>query len=547
MGPTPKPPVQRDSTAPLAAAEARQILATWLSEHPDALIGALSPNGIPTGMPEGLGLSGHAREDRSVLDLVIPEDSPAVTDGFVLALRRGISVTRIHLARDPATTVLLQYVDLREEFGVVLRLLVSSEGDTGTGSAVLSPEEIVTSRPRLGFMTKDEVATILSVDDAALMMLGWPADAMIGHRTLEFIHPDDHVRAIDNWMARRTNHSTRVGTVRLRYLRHDGSWLWVETSNEFVEQPDGTTVVTTRMIDISSEMAASEALRRSEELLRRVADTVPVGLFHISVDGDVVFVNPVAQRLLGEVAPDSRARLCALLAPGREAELDDAIMRVLHEGVEAYLDLEIAPISGSRSACQVTLRPVLDQERTTGVLGCVVDVTELKQMADTDALTGLESRRAIMQSLAEDLSAREGCVAAVFVDLDRFKPVNDQYGHGVGDQLLTAVADRLRRGTRPGDRIGRLGGDEFLVVCPGLKDESDALAVAERMRAAFEEPFVVQDRILRVGASIGVSCSSGEAVTADELVAVADSAMYRAKHDRTGLPVLLPAGHRQAG
>lgn len=202
MGPTPEPPVQRDSTAPLAAAEARKILATWLSEHPDALVGALSPNGIPTGIPDGLGLSAHAREDRSVLDLVIPEDSPAVTDGFVLALRRGISVTRIHLASDPDTTVLLQYVDLREEFGVVLRLLVSSEGDTGTGAAALSPDEILTSRPRLGFMTKDEVATILSVDDAALMMLGWPADAMIGHRTLEFIHPDDHVGpSTTGWLA----------------------------------------------------------------------------------------------------------------------------------------------------------------------------------------------------------------------------------------------------------------------------------------------------------------------------------------------------------
>ena len=546
MGPTPKQPVHRQTTAPLAAAEARRILATWLNEHPDALVGALGPNGIPTAIPEALGLADHPLEDRSVLDLVVPEDSRAVTDGFILALGRGISVTRIHLASDPDKTVLLQYVDLREEFGVVLRLLVSSEGDTGTGTGSLSSDDIGISRPRLGFMTKDEVATILSVDDAALTMLGWPADAMIGHRTLEFIHPDDHVRAIDNWMARRTNRSTRVGTVRLRYLRQDGSWLWVETSNEFVEQPDGTTLVTTRMIDISSEMAASEALRRSEELLRRVAETVPVGLFHISVDGEVVFVNAVAQRMLGDVIPRSRSELCERLAPGREAELDDAIVRVLDEGVEAYLDLEIAPASGSRSACQVTLRPVLDQERTTGVLGCVVDVTELKEIADTDVLTGLESRRAIMQSLADDLSAREGCVAAVFVDLDRFKPVNDQYGHAVGDRLLTAVAERLRDGTRPGDRIGRLGGDEFLVVCPGLKDESDALAVAERIGAAFEDPFVVDDRILKVGASIGVSCGN-PGMSADELVAVADSAMYQAKHHRGGPPVLLPSGTRQAG
>jgi diguanylate cyclase (GGDEF)-like protein/PAS domain S-box-containing protein len=530
---------------PLAAMEARKILATWLSEHPDALVAAISSNGMPAALPDSLPLPGFRREERSVLDLVDGGDTRAVTEGFISALDLGINVTSVHLASDPDQTVLVHYLDLREEFGVLLRLLVAADRDSSdtAGGVSLSPAELGSTRPRLGFMTKDEVATIVSVDEATTLMLGWPPGEMVGRRSIDFIHPEDHVRAIDNWMARRSNPATRVGTVRLRHLCHDGSWLWLETSNEFVDRGDST-VVNTQIIDISSEMAAGEALRRSEALLRRVTDTVPVGMFHISSNGAVVFVNPVAERLLGGRVPESRSQLCALLARDRVAELDAAVVRVLEEGIEAYIDLEIASDANEPRSCQVTLRPVLDQDRTAGVLGCIVDVTELKHMADTDTLTGVESRRSIMAILAHELTARDGVVAAVYVDLDHFKPVNDRYGHALGDDALIAFAERLRGGIRAHDRIGRLGGDEFLVVCPGVANEAEGLEIARRMREELDHPLELHGRILRVTASLGVSCGR-EGMSADEVVALADAAMYQAKHERGGPPILLPI--REAG
>lgn len=525
--------------APLPKLEARRVLATWVSEHPGALVGTIGANGIPAPIPTGLELPGFKVMERSVLDLVVPDDSRAVTDGFMAGLAHGVSVTRVHLASDPDQVVLLHYLDLREEFGVLLRMLVSGTAGREVGAG-LSSEDMVASRPRLGFMTKDERATIVSVDESATRMLGWAADDMIGRRSVEFIHPEDHTRAIDNWMARRTSPTAGTRTVRLRHLRPDGSWLWVEISNEFVER-DGSVSVHTQIIDISSEMAASEALRRSEALFRLVTDTVPVGLFHVSCEGDVVFVNPVAQRLLGAAIPESRAELCQLLAPGREGDLEEAISQVLDEGGEAHLDLEFqAGGSGTRSACQVNLRTVMDQGRTAGVLGCIVDVTELKQIADTDALTGLENRRSIMQTLVHDMKVHHGRVAAIFLDLDEFKPVNDRFGHGFGDHTLTAVAERLRGALRPQDRIGRLGGDEFLVICPGVRHEQDALDIACRVGDVLDLPLDLDGRALKVTASIGVSLGSRE-VTADELVATADVAMYQAKQHRGGPPVYIPA------
>lgn len=542
---TPQTPKGSPSRSPLTAEEARKVLATWVGEYPGALVGAISANGVPTTIPEALVLPGMQREERSVLDLVAPEDARDVTEGFLAALAHGISVTSVRLATPPNQPVLLHYLDLRAEFEVVLRLLVASELEASCDSPTvnLSPAELFPSRPRLGFMIKDEVANILAVDEAVTLMLGWATEDLVGRRSLDFMHPDDHVRAIDNWMARRSHPSTRVGTVRIRHLCQDGSWLWLELSNEFVEQ-DGGTVVSTQLIDISSEMAASEALRRSEALLRQVTDTVPVGMFHISSAGAVLLVNPVAQRLLGGRVAGSRSELCTLLAPGREAELDDAVGRVLEDGLEAYIDLEITSETAAPRSCQVNLRPVVDQDRTAGVLGCVVDVTELKQIADTDALTGLENRRSIMRVLCQELTATDGLVAAVYVDLDHFKPVNDRYGHALGDDTLVAVAQRLRQGIRPQDRIGRLGGDEFLIVCPGMRTPADGMEIARRIRRELDHPLELNDRILQVTASIGVTCG-GDGATAEELVAQADAAMYQAKHERGGPPILLPM--RQAG
>jgi diguanylate cyclase (GGDEF)-like protein/PAS domain S-box-containing protein len=537
------PSVVPGSQTPFPKMEARRILATWLGEHPGALAGALAGNGIPTPLPAGLKLPGFELEERSVLDLVVPDDSRAVTEGFIAALSRGVSVTRVRLASDPDQTVLVHYLDLREEFGILLRMMVSGASDTEAGPG-LSSEDIVATRPRLGFMRKDELANIVSVDESASLMLGWSEKEMVGRRSLEFIHPDDHTRAIDNWMARRSSPSAGTRTVRLRHLRPDGSWLWVEISNEFVEDADSVSVHT-QIIDISSEMAASEALRRSEALLRLVTDTVPVGLFHISCEGEVAFVNPVAQRLLGVTVPATRPELCKILAPGREDDLDEAITRVLEVGGEAHLDLEFEAPGGPRSACQVSLRTVMDQERTAGVRGCIVDVTELKQIADTDALTGLENRRSILQTLAQDLKTHHGRVAAIFLDLDEFKPVNDRFGHGFGDHTLTAVAERLRRALRPQDRIGRLGGDEFLVICPGVRLEKDALDIAWRIRGDLDEPLELDARALKITASIGVSLGA-RGVTVDELVATADVAMYQAKQDRGGPPVYLPIARTSA-
>ena len=151
--------------------------------------------------------------------------------------------------------------------------------------------------------------------------------------------------------------------------------------------------------------------------------------------------------------------------------------------------------------------------------------------ATHDLLTSLPNRAILFQHLEEVINLRRGDegIAVLFVDLDRFKAVNDSLGHDVGDHVLTEVARRLRAAIRPSDLVARLAGDEFVVVCAGLHGQVDALGLADRISAEVSRPISVGSRDVVVTASIGIAQIDDDGVTADQLLRDADMAMYRAK------------------
>jgi diguanylate cyclase (GGDEF)-like protein len=161
----------------------------------------------------------------------------------------------------------------------------------------------------------------------------------------------------------------------------------------------------------------------------------------------------------------------------------------------------------------------------------------VSHQATHDALTGLPNRVLFLDRLVTAIpAAAEGAhLAVLFCDLDRFKQVNDTLGHAAGDELLRQVAARLRGAVRPGDTVGRLSGDEFAIILPGLLDREDARRLADRVVACFDEPFRLEGIDVEVGTSVGVAVHAvGSDGTAETLLREADAAMYRDKQGRRG-------------
>jgi len=323
--------------------------------------------------------------------------------------------------------------------------------------------------------------------------------------------------------------------------------VWIECTNyNYLDDPERGYVVAEN-IDISDEMAAQEALRQREQLLHRIAQSIPIGLVQIDIDRQVVFANDRLEEILGLKPQASIDEQLMALVDAPEV-VEQALAAVLR-GVDAEMEVRIErPDTLEMRTCRLALNSLTDGAGgTTGAILCLSDVTEsariraeLEQRATVDPLTRCYNRASVMSVLAGALSQTGSGTAVVFVDLDHFKAINDSLGHAVGDELLSIVADRMRRAVRGHDVVGRIGGDEFLVVCPTVEDEAAALVVAKRIVAANNQPVTIAGRNFDVRTSVGVAYTHGQGVTADGLIAQADAAMYAAKRAGGGGLVVLP-------
>jgi len=231
------------------------------------------------------------------------------------------------------------------------------------------------------------------------------------------------------------------------------------------------------------------------------------------------------------------------LHPGDVAKARDDLAMIQREGSRPMtVEFRVRRGDGRYRWVENHLMPIRDAGgRLTEIQGILTDITERKEASDkiaflarTDSLTGLANRAAFMDRLHQAFAtARRGArpFAILYLDVDNFKDVNDTFGHGIGDALLEAVAGRLRETCRESDCAARLGGDEFAILQPDVTDLSDATALASKIHDRLTVPYRPGETQLRVTVSIGIAVYSSEASGAEEVLAQADLALYRAKEE----------------
>ncbi len=290
-----------------------------------------------------------------------------------------------------------------------------------------------------------------------------------------------------------------------------------------------------RAVALARRMTAS--LRRREAELHQLFNQAPLGIALIGRDAKILDCNAAFARAVGSprdglIGVDTRLRA---QDPALVEAIDSAI-----GGQGARLEVERLLLAGGRhSHFAVHLQPVDAAGEPPVVLAFVEDIGEKRRaeqhihyLAHYDALTGLPNRVLLFDRIGQALKqARRdgGKVGILFIDLDRFKVINDSLGHSFGDEVLRAVARRLHAGLRDSDTVGRLGGDEFLIVVPGLRAAEDAAAVADKILCHLASPFAVGGQSFVVSPSIGISLFPDDADDAEGLIRGADIAMYNAK------------------
>jgi diguanylate cyclase (GGDEF)-like protein/PAS domain S-box-containing protein len=401
----------------------------------------------------------------------------------------------------------------------------------------------------VGVAILDEDGRVLSANRSAreiLALLDEWADDGATTSDIEVVGEDHQPLVPDAVPAARTR---TTGQAELNVLiglrRAHAAFRWVIASTRAAvdrDNPSSSSVVCT-FVDVTDRRNAEAALQASEERFRLLAENAIDVLYRLRVGDAPAFeyVNPAIETLLGYrpqelyddpglvgdiLHPEDRARARELGRVGTSASETVLLRMTRRDGVMVWTEHRVAPVRDAQGA-------------TIALEGIARDVTALKvkeallsHRALHDPLTGLANRVLLLDRLEHALARTRrhpSHLAVLYLDLDRFKTVNDNLGHSLGDRLLGVVARRLQETIRPSDSLARLGGDEFAAVLPDLRDPHEALQIAERMLAAVAMPVDLGEGELVTTVSIGVADAGTGAASAAELLRRADFAMYAAK------------------
>ncbi|MEW6330654.1 MAG: PAS domain S-box protein [Pseudomonadota bacterium] len=379
-----------------------------------------------------------------------------------------------------------------------------------------------------------ENGQFLEVNPTFLRIGGWTREEVVGRTSFEvgvWVDPRDREKITEGV---RTQGAVR--DLEVSFRTKSGEVRQLLCSVELIQLDQGACLLFVGN-DITERKHAETQMRKLSRALEQTADVVLI----TDRDGVIEYVNPAFEQVTGYASAEAVGRQPNLLKSGRQGPgFYDNMWKTILAG-EVFNDVLInRRKDGSLYYEEKTITPVKDGDgHITHFVATGKDITERMQtqerlafMAQHDPLTELPNRALLLDRLKQSLAGarwRERRAAVLFIDLDRFKTINDTLGHEVGDRLLQQLAERFQRSVRDGDTVARFGGDEFVILLDDVASADDVSGVAQKVLQALAPPFQVDHQTLYVTASIGVSLFPNDGEDASTLLKHADIAMYRAK------------------
>ena len=406
------------------------------------------------------------------------------------------------------------------------------------------------SELRLRNLTQSAADAIISIDDAwqvvswnsgATQMFGYSESEILGQPIQQLLSPrsaENQLQQISDWLAQGGGVSVASRHNDYCAQHRDGDAFPIEMSLSSWQQ-EGRQFVTLIARDVTERRRAEEHWRLAAAVINASADAIMVSDHNNRIE----LINDAFTTITGYHFDEVRGRDPSLLASGRTASaLYRQMWQSLHEQGLWRGEIWNRRRNGEIYPEWLSITVLTDERgQPSRYVAIFSDITERKQaeelirrQANYDALTHLPNRTLFGERLANalDLAAQhQSEVALLFLDLDRFKAVNDNLGHAAGDELLIETARRLRSCVREGDTVARLGGDEFVIVMPELSDHLPAEQVAEQVISELQRPFAIANTEAFVSTSIGIAFYPADGDNGETLQRKADMAMYRAKSE----------------
>lgn len=403
----------------------------------------------------------------------------------------------------------------------------------------LTHTSLIDSFPDATVMLDPESLRITHVNPATEVLSGWTRDELEGQPALDLLHPDDVPLAMAGMSWLGTNE--RGAPIELRINTRTGGELLVELSGGLHRDESGDFVLLV-LRDLTARRRW-EIAHDDNATLRALIHHAGSLLIHLDEQLRIASASSALTRDLGHdlAIVEGRPFVEIVHIEDRQAMVDAiAGLAVDASGGRTRLEARLSTLGGRATRYQLEITSLASNATVDGYVLSGHDITELDtarrklaHAASHDSLTGLLNRAGFEESLTRSMADHDVPLSVIFLDLDRFKPINDTFGHHVGDRVLDIVARRLAGSIRERDYAARFGGDEFAIAVhatePGIVER-----LIERVRATIDEPIVLGEKTITIRAAIGYASCDRHASPA-EVIAAADSAMYRNKTAQQGL------------